>query len=168
MCGFDAFCEVFSLGIMKFKRDSLVRSGETIAQEKSGAMGRGILSVGSSASGSRFLAGETVAPWDSGSGAWTRTKILGSKGPCATNCTTPELLIMKVKDNFPPNAEGKSSELHPPSNRTTAQIALSSDAQHDTTGTNALPQKPRERTSAGNHPSGYSLTCFIETRKFGF
>jgi hypothetical protein len=25
-----------------------------------------------------------------GSGAWTRTKILGSKGPCATNCTTPE------------------------------------------------------------------------------
>ena len=26
----------------------------------------------------------------SGSGAWTRTKILGSKGPCATNCTTPE------------------------------------------------------------------------------
>jgi hypothetical protein len=26
----------------------------------------------------------------SGSGAWTRTRILGSKGPCATNCTTPE------------------------------------------------------------------------------
>ncbi len=25
-----------------------------------------------------------------GSGAWTRTKILGSKGPCAANCTTPE------------------------------------------------------------------------------
>ncbi len=25
-----------------------------------------------------------------GSGAWTRTRILGSKGPCATNCTTPE------------------------------------------------------------------------------
>jgi hypothetical protein len=25
-----------------------------------------------------------------GSGAWTRTRILGSKGPCATDCTTPE------------------------------------------------------------------------------
>src|SRR5579872_1994629 len=25
-----------------------------------------------------------------GSGAWTRTRILGSKGPCATNCTTPD------------------------------------------------------------------------------
>ena len=44
------------------------------------------------------------AQQDSGSGAWTRTKILGSKGPCATNCTTPELLIMKVKDNLQPYA----------------------------------------------------------------
>ncbi len=26
----------------------------------------------------------------SGSGAWTRTRIPGSKGPCATDCTTPE------------------------------------------------------------------------------
>src|SRR6202040_353510 len=34
----------------------------------------------------------------SGSGAWTRTKILGSKGPCATNCTTPEWQVGSAAD----------------------------------------------------------------------
>ena len=62
------------------------------------------------------LMGSSGPPWralqDSGSGAWTRTKILGSKGPCATNCTTPELLIMKVKGNLRPD-EAKSFEPHP-------------------------------------------------------
>src|SRR6266568_2090505 len=35
----------------------------------------------------------------SGSGAWTRTKILGSKGPCATNCTTPEQRLLWIALN---------------------------------------------------------------------
>ena len=80
---------------------------------------------------------------------------------------------MKAKRYRRPDTEAKSSELHPPSNRhpidrPTAQAALSCDAHHDTTGHNALPQKPRTRMTAGNHRSSYRLTCFIATRKFGF
>jgi hypothetical protein len=49
----------------------------------------------------------------SGSGAWTRTKILGSKGPCATNCTTPE-------------SQGGSAEDQPTLTATNWEVSLKS------------------------------------------
>jgi hypothetical protein len=49
----------------------------------------------------------------SGSGAWTRTRILGSKGPCATNCTTPEWCkkCSRVLINFPPRILNSANRL---------------------------------------------------------